>query len=131
MGLRNGEEPNNRVVVTKKNLDSVHAKTEILVTMYSNHMAKQRFAVLGLIVVLNFLLFFFFLIAPYYLLGAEYYIPKSSPMWGFAMPNSPEAWFFFTLAFVFLALWAFTLILFMRKRSDISQRGIHPTIQSE
>jgi len=79
------------------------------------------------LVVLNFLLFFFFLIAPYYLLGAEYYIPKSNPMWGFAMPNSPEAGFFFVLAFVFLALFAVSVMLLIWKKPYIFQKGIHPT----
>jgi hypothetical protein len=79
-------------------------------------------------VFLNLILFFFFLTVPYYfLLGAEYYIPKSNPAWGYFMPNSPEAWFFFILAFVFLAFWAVTVILLMRKRPDVFQRGIHPT----
>jgi hypothetical protein len=83
--------------------------------------------ILVLLIVLNFALFFFFMTVPYYLLDAEHYIPKSSPEWGFAMPNSTEAWFFFILAFVFLALWAVTVMLFLWKRPDIAQKGIHPT----
>jgi hypothetical protein len=78
--------------------------------------------------VLNFVLFLFFLTAPYYfLLGAEQYIPKSNPAWGFFMPNSLGAWFFFGLAFVFLAFWAVTVMLLVWKRPDVFQRGIHPT----
>jgi hypothetical protein len=82
---------------------------------------------LVLLVVLNFLLFFFFLIPPYYLLGAEYYIPKSNPMWGFAMPNSPEAWFFFVLAFIFLAFFAVSVVLLIWKKPYNFQKGIDPT----
>jgi hypothetical protein len=79
------------------------------------------------LIVLNFLLFLFFLTAPYYFLGAQYYIPKAKPVWGFIMPNSPEAWFFFALAFVFLAFWAVSVMLLIWKRPDIAQKGIHPT----
>ena len=88
--------------------------------------------ILVLLVVLNFLLFFFFLTMPYYcFLGAGHYTPKGNPAWGFVMPNSPEAWFFFVLAFVFLAFWAVTFVLLIWKRSDIFQKGIHPTYKSE
>jgi hypothetical protein len=83
--------------------------------------------ILALAVVLNFVLFFFFLTAPYYFLGAGHYIPKSSSAWGYVMPNSPEAWFFFVLAFVFLALWTATVGLLVWKRPDIAQKGVHPT----
>ncbi len=83
--------------------------------------------ILASLIVLNFLLFFFFLIAPYYLLGTEHYIPKSTPMWGFAMPNSPEAWFFFVLAFVFLAFFAVSFVLLIWKKPYLSQKGIHLT----
>jgi hypothetical protein len=83
--------------------------------------------ILVLIAALNFALFFFFLTFPYYyLLGAGYYIPKSNPAWGYLMPNSPEAWFFFILAFAFLAFWAVTVAALVRKRPDIAQKGIHP-----
>jgi hypothetical protein len=83
--------------------------------------------ILVLLIVLNFMLFFFFMIAPYYVLGAEHYIPKGTPAWGFVMPNSPEAWFFFVLAFMFLAFWAVTVMLFLWKRPDIAQKGVHHT----
>jgi len=80
------------------------------------------------LIVLNFLLFFFLLTTPYYwFLGAQYYIPKANPIWGFMMPNSPEAWFFLVLAFVFLAFWVVSVMLLIWKRPDIAQKGIHPT----
>jgi hypothetical protein len=76
--------------------------------------------------VLNFVLFFVFLAVPYYfVLGVEHYVPKSSPVWGFFSPNSPEAWFFFALAFAFLALWAVTLELLLWKRPDLAQKGTY------
>ncbi len=79
-------------------------------------------------IALNLLLFFFFLTAPYYwFFGEQYYIPKANPAWGFMMPNSPEAWFFFVLAFVFLVFWAVSVMLLIWKRPDIAQKGIHPT----
>jgi hypothetical protein len=79
-------------------------------------------------VILSFILFFFFLTAPYYfLLGAEHYVPKSNPAWGYFMPNSAEAWFFFFLAFLFLAVASGAIVLLILKRPDIFQRGIHPT----
>ena len=77
--------------------------------------------------VLNFLFFFFFLTFPYYfLLGDDYYVPKSNPAWGYLTPNTPEAWFFFALAFVFLAFWAATVVVLVWKRRDAFQRGLHP-----
>ena len=73
-------------------------------------------------------MFFFFLATPYYyFLGAEHYIPKADPAWGYLMPNSPEAWFFFALAFVFLFLGAVLLMLLVLNRPDVVQKGIHPT----
>jgi len=88
--------------------------------------------ILTLLVILNFILFLFFLTAPYYyFLGSQHYIPKDNPALGFVMPNSPEAWFYFILAFVFLAFWVVTLILFMSKRPDIFLKGIHPNYQSK
>jgi hypothetical protein len=81
-----------------------------------------------LVAFLNFGLFFFFLTYPYYyLLGTDYYVPKSNPAWGYFMPNSSEAWFFFVLAFVFLAFWAVTVMMLIWRRPDAFQRGIHPT----
>jgi hypothetical protein len=80
------------------------------------------------LIVLNSVLFYFFLTVPYYFfLGAQHYIPKTNPAWGFFMPNSPEAWFFFILAFVFLAFSVVSLMLLIWKRPDIAQKGIHPT----
>jgi hypothetical protein len=82
--------------------------------------------ILVLLTILNFTLFLFFLTAPYYyFLGSQHYIPKDNPAWGFMMPGSPEAWFYFILAFVFLALWVVTFTLFMMKRPDIALKGIH------
>ena len=86
--------------------------------------------ILVIVTVVIFSLFFFLLTTyPYYFsLGVEHYIPKSSPAWGYVMPNSPEALFFFILAFVFLALWTATVMLLIWKRPDIAQRGIHPNM---
>jgi hypothetical protein len=83
--------------------------------------------VLGIVSIINFVLFFFFLAFPYYyLLEPENYVSKTNPAWGFFMPVSSQAWFFFILAFVFLILAAIAICLLIWKRPDITLRGYHP-----
>jgi uncharacterized membrane protein YhaH (DUF805 family) len=75
--------------------------------------------ILGVIAVLNFVLFFFFLTFPYYCyLGVDHYIPKSNPALGYFMPKSPEARFFLILALFFLALAFATTMLLWKRLSD-------------
>jgi hypothetical protein len=77
-------------------------------------------------IALSFALFFFFLAFPYYyLLDAVQYVPKADSAWGFFAPNSPAAWFFLVLAFVFLALAVALIVLLAWKRPDLTLRGYH------
>jgi hypothetical protein len=68
-----------------------------------------------LIVVLIVATFLFLLIFPYYYLGSEAYIPKSNPDYGYFLPKSLEAWFFFVVAWAFFALSFITLAFHIRR----------------
>jgi hypothetical protein len=65
--------------------------------------------------ILNFSAFFLFLLSPYYFLGEGQYFPKSNPNFGYSLPQTLEAWFFFVTALAFFALFWVTFVIWIRR----------------